>query len=315
MLDKTQVEALLEPAGVLEAVRQAFILHSKKAGRLFPVVREALPSGAVFGIKSGDAENLSLLGLKAAGFWPDNRDRGGEPHQATILLFDPETGRPNCVIDGNAVTTLRTGAAGALGLLHLARADSSDVCVFGTGVQARVQLAYALQVLPALRTTRYVTGDGRPDTGFESDFSHRCRLMHVFDRNTAVAASDVIITATPGNGSLFDLEAVRPGTHLNCIGTDTEGKRELPHGLLAKARLYVDDSSQARRIGETQWAPGTPCTELGDIVAAATTAPRQASDVTVFDMTGIALQDLTVTRMLLDRACAAGIGTRISWPW
>jgi ornithine cyclodeaminase/alanine dehydrogenase-like protein (mu-crystallin family) len=81
----------------------------------------------------------ALLGFKAAGFWPANRRVGGEPHQATILLMDPATGRPLCVIDGNAVTTQRTGAAGALGLRQLARPDSRRLTVFGTGVQARVQ--------------------------------------------------------------------------------------------------------------------------------------------------------------------------------
>ena len=87
-------------------------------GKIFPVVREKLQSGSVFGIKSGSIESQNVLGFKAAGFWPTNRALNGEPHQATILLFDPDTGRPSCVIDGNIVTTLRTGAAGGLGLMQ-----------------------------------------------------------------------------------------------------------------------------------------------------------------------------------------------------
>ena len=94
------------------AVREAFVLHSQRAGRVFPVVREKLHTGGVFGIKSGDVANQDLLGFKAAGFWPGNR-AGGEPHQATVALFDPATGRPLCIMDGNAITTARTGAAGA----------------------------------------------------------------------------------------------------------------------------------------------------------------------------------------------------------
>ena len=323
LLDKHTVESLLQPDDVLQAVRQAFVLHSQGDGRVFPLVREKLATGGVFGIKSGDVESQSLLGFKAAGFWPDNRRLGGEPHQATIVLIDPASGRPLCIIDGNAVTTQRTGAAGGLGLIQLARADSTRLCLFGTGVQARVQLEFALRLLPGLRTILYVSADGERKPVFEACFADKfakqlaagCTLSLASDRNDAVAHSDVVITATPGAGALFDLDAVQPGTHINCVGADTKGKRELPAGLLARARLFVDDGAQARQIGETQWAPETPCIELGDLLTGKTQFNRQAADITVFDMTGLALQDLTVARLLEQRADAAGSGTRIAWPW
>src|SRR5882724_2671788 len=140
LLDKGAVEKLLLPQDVLDAVREAFQLHSQREGRVFPVIREALSSGGIFGIKSGDVQSQGLLGFKAAGFWPSNRSVGGEPHQATILLFDPATGRPLCVIDGNAITTGRTAAAGGLGLELLARSNSRRACVFGSGAQAQAQL-------------------------------------------------------------------------------------------------------------------------------------------------------------------------------
>jgi alanine dehydrogenase len=319
LLDKNTVESLLQPDEVLQAVRDAFVLHSQGEGRVFPLVREKLVTGGVFGIKSGDVEGQGLLGFKAAGFWPNNRHLGGEPHQATIMLIDPATGRPLCVIDGNAVTTMRTGAAGGLGLMQLARADSTRLCIFGTGVQARVQLDFALRRLPLLREIRYVSFDGKRDESFEASFAGqlaaRGTLSLAADRNDAVAQSDVVITATPGAGALFDIQAVQAGTHLNCVGADTRGKRELPDGLLAKVRLFVDDSAQARQIGETQWAADTPCTELGDLLTGKALFSRQAADITVFDMTGLALQDLTVARLLQQRADAAAAGTRIDWPW
>lgn len=319
LLDKNQVEFLLKPDEVLEAVREAFQLHSREAGRVFPVVREKLSTGGVFGIKSGDVETLGLLGFKAAGFWPNNRLLGGEPHQATILLFDPTTGRPLCVIDGNAVTTVRTGAAGGLGLLQFARQDSTRLCVFGTGVQARIQTRFALRLLPGLHTIRYVSFDGMRDTSFEeairSETASRREVLHALDRDEAVAASDIVVTATPGGGPLFSREAVQPGTHLNCVGADTKGKRELPEGLLQQVRLFVDDVTQARQIGETQWAPDTSCTTLGDVLTGKAAFARQPGDITVFDMTGLALQDLTVARLLQQRAESTGTGTRIAWPW
>lgn len=315
LIDKHQVEALLTPDDVVEAVREAFTLHSRGEGRVFPVVREPLVTGGVFGIKSGDVQSQGLLGFKAAGFWPANRDVGGEPHQATILLIDPQTGRPVCVIDGNAITTMRTGAAGALGLTLLARANSARLCVFGTGVQAQVQAGFALRVLEQLSCIRYVTVDGERDVSFEAQFAGRCEVQHATDRNAAVADSDVVVTATPGKGPLFDARAVQPGTHLNCVGADTKGKRELPGDLLPRVRLFVDDRTQAREIGEAQWAPDTPCIEIGDLIAGQIRIDRHPDDITLFDMTGIALQDLTVARLLYERACETGTATSLPWPW
>ena len=315
LLDKHQVDTLLSPDDVLQAVREAFVLHSEREGRVFPVVREPLRTGGVFGIKSGDVQAQGLLGFKAAGFWPANRQRGGEPHQATILLIDPATGRPLCLIDGNTVTTVRTGAAGGLGLQQLARADSTRLCLFGTGVQARIQLDFALRLMPSLREVLYVSANGQRNAAFETHFAGRCNIAPATDRNTAVARSDIVITATPGGGALFDLEAVQPGTHLNCVGADTRGKRELPDGLLPRVRLFVDDRTQAQQIGETQWAPDTACIELGDLLSGKTPFERGPADITVFDMTGLALQDLTVARLLHARADETGTGTPIAWPW
>jgi len=314
LLDKHAVESLLSPAGVLEAVREAFVLQSQGEGRVFSLVRERLSTGGVFGIKSGDVGAQSLLGFKAAGFWPGNLALGADAHQATIMLFDPATGRPVCLMDGNAVTTERTGAAGGLGL-QLARPESRTVCVFGTGVQARAQLRYAIRLLPQLRQVFYATADGQPHAAFEAPFAGQCAIAHAADVNAAVAQSDVVIAATTGKGALFDLAAVRPGTHINAVGSDTKGKRELPEGLLARARVFVDDAAQSRGIGELQWAPETACTEIGDVLAGKVAFARGAGDITVFDMTGIALQDLTVARMLERSARLAGKGQSIAWPW
>jgi ornithine cyclodeaminase/alanine dehydrogenase-like protein (mu-crystallin family) len=315
LVDKNAVEQLLTPAEVTQAVREAFLLHGRREGRVFPVVREKLPTGGVFGIKSGDVSSQGLLGFKAAGFWPRNRDAGGEPHQATILLFDPATGRPLCVIDGNAITTVRTGAAGGLGLELLARQDSSCLTVFGTGVQARSQLRFALRTLPKLSRVHYVSADRSVDMAFESVFAHLCNIRCAPNANEAVSESDVIITATPGGGPLFDAAVVRAGTHLNCVGADTAGKRELPVGLLQRARLVVDDREQALQLGELQWARETPCVEMGAMLLGEAAFSRAANDITVFDLTGLALQDLTVARVIYDRASAHGLGSRIGWPW
>jgi ornithine cyclodeaminase len=125
----------------------------------------------------------------------------------------------------------------------------------------------------------------------------------------------VVITATPGAGPLFSVGAVQPGTHVNCVGADTKGKRELPEGLLPRVRLVVDDLVQSRQIGESQWAPQTPCVEIGGLLTGKATLARARDDITVFDLTGLALQDLTVARLIHDKARKGGHGAGIHWPW
>lgn len=267
LLDGPTVQAALDPTDVIAAVKEAFCLHSQSAGRVFPIIRERLHTGGIFGIKAGDVASQDLLGFKAAGFWSANRGIGGEPHQATVMLFDPSTGRPQCIMDGNAITTERTGAAGALGLSLLARKDSTRLCVFGSGVQAKAQVSYALRVLPSLERVEYVTFNDMADASFENNFKGKCDIRLAKDRNIAVSESDVVITATPGAGPLFDTSAVREGTHFNCVGADTKGKRELPAGVLSRAKVVVDDAQQARTIGEVQWEPGTSVVELGQLLS------------------------------------------------
>ncbi len=315
LLNADDVGQLMEPAKVFDAMKRAFALHSQREGRVFPVVREQLHTGGVFGIKSGDIPNADLLGFKAAGFWPGNRKTGKEPHQATILLMDPHTGRPLCLIDGNTITTLRTGAAGALGLTLLARPDSTSVCIFGTGTQARIQLSFALSYMPMIQRVSYLTVNGRADDGFESEFEPLCTLVHAQDADAAVSESDIVVTATPGGGPLFSTGAVRAGTHLNCVGADTKGKRELPEGILRRSLLFTDDREQSRSIGEGQWDAEFPSIEIGDVLTGKVQLTRDLKDITVFDMTGLALQDLVVAEMLWHLATAKGQGTTLSWPW
>jgi len=313
LLDRDVTRALLAPDDVLAAVREAFVLHANGSGQLYPVVREALPAG-VFGIKSGAVPSQGLLGMKAAGFWTGNQATGGDGHQATIILIDPATGRPLCVVDGNAITTERTAAAGAIGLQLLARPDSRQLCVFGTGVQARAQVAHALRALPALERVVYRASDGRRAPDFEAACADRCEVAPASCPNEAVAASDIVVTATTGRGPLFDVSAVSPGTHINAVGADTSGKRELPDGLLSRALVWADDLAQARKLGELQWVTATfPALELGSLLS--TTLPRDPSAITIFDMTGLALQDLTVARMLYERALARRAGITVPWPW
>jgi len=315
LIPAPDVLALLDRQATMDVVRQAFVQHSAGTGRVFPMIRESVGANAVFGIKAGDIAMSNVLGFKAAGFWPANAAVSRGAHQATIMLFDPATGRPVCLLDGNHVTTLRTGAAGAIGIDLFARQDIERVCVFGTGVQAQIHLEYAQQVRPSLRSVTYITPTGEPDAAFEAANTHRCRIQHAADADRAVGQADLVITATPSRTPLFSNGAVRAGTHINAVGADTVGKRELPEGLLPRASLFVDDARQSSTVGEGQWAPDCPATEIGAVIQRDIPYARAPDAITVFDMTGLALQDLVVAQMLFDRARETQRGMEIVWPW
>ena len=180
-------------------------------------------------------------------------------------------------------------------------------------MQARIQLDYALRVCPSLTQVDYVTAQGQPDLVLEALFRPRCDIAHVPHADTAVARADIVVTATPSRQPLFSRAAVRPGTHINAVGADTKGKRELPEGLLEQALLVVDDIAQARQLGESQWAPDCPLREIGTLLPDIGWQ-RPAEAITVFDMTGIALQDLTVAQSLYTLAGEQSRGRRLAWP-
>ncbi len=318
VLNADDLKQLIEPQSVIAAVREAFELHSSEQGDTYPVVREPLgmgPAPAVFGIKSGAIESQRLVGLKAAGFWNHNHSIGAPAHQATIVLIDSHTGRAQAVLDGNLITTARTGAAGYWGISLLAAQAAQRICVFGTGVQATVQLEYALRARPEASQVSYVSYNTLPDAAFEQHFSKLCELRHSTQANASVEAADIIITATPGRANLFDVAALRSGQHINAVGTDTRGKRELPqHALEQASHVWADDLTQSRELGECQWSPGIEVKEIGELLLKRHSYTRCAADRTVFDMTGLALQDICTAKMLVNMAQERGLGQRVAWP-
>jgi alanine dehydrogenase len=319
VLNAQCLSALITSELAIAAAREAFELHSSEGGDTYPVVREPLgqgPAPAVFGIKSGAIESQRLIGLKAAGFWNHNRSLDKPAHQATIVLIDSHTGRAQALLDGNAITTARTGAAGYWGIQLLAPQAARRICVFGTGVQAAVQLDYALRARPLATQVTYISHHAQPDLAFEAYFSKLCELRHSARAEPAVESADIIITATPGRAILFQAGALRSGQHINAVGADTRGKRELPSGTLELAtHIWADDLTQARELGECQWNPERQVQEIGSLLLGHTSYQRNAQDLTLFDMTGLALQDICLARQLVQAAQSQGLGQRIDWPW
>ena len=157
ILDHDATMRLFSLDVAIDAVEAAYRAHATETARLFPVVREHLEDGAACGSKSGYWPTAVAVSLKVAGSWSANRTRGLETHQATVVLCDAATGRLRALINGNAVTTQRTAAAGAVGLRALARPDLRSMAVLGTGTKALAQTLAARHVYPHLHVVRVWT--------------------------------------------------------------------------------------------------------------------------------------------------------------
>jgi ornithine cyclodeaminase len=303
---------LLPLSLAIEAVKEAYVLQASGEGKLFPLVRERLAPDATFGVKTGFIPGRRVLGLKAGGSWKANKRRGVEAHQATVVLIDPETGRPRAFMDGNHITTIRTGAAGAVGCELFAAADARVLAVVGTGVQGIIQTEAALHARPSIREVRCFNPHGTVAERYRRAFEGRAQLHVATSVQEAVLGADVVVAATPSTEALLFLEDLAPGAHVNAVGSDTRGKREVAPEVLREAEVFVDDLAQSRSIGELQGLEGVDGVPIGDVLRGLHPG-RQRPGITVFDSTGIALQDLTTACRAYEMATRHGMGVRLDW--
>jgi ornithine cyclodeaminase/alanine dehydrogenase-like protein (mu-crystallin family) len=313
VLSRAEVERSVSLKVAMVAVEGAFIDLARGDATVFPVIREHIdPYGGFFGVKAGYLASAGILGYKGGGFWASNRARGKAAHQSVILLYNPETGEPLAAIDGNYVTIIRTGAAGALAARVLARPESRVAAVIGAGVQGQIQLEGLCEVLP-IEEARCFDANSADDLA-QYAVNRGLKTTVCRSAEQAVEGADVVVTATPSFAPL--LGHVAPGTHINAFGADTRGKQELDPALVARSRLVVDYLPQAREIGESQHAFRSGLiagvhAELGEILAGTKPGRSNAEEITIFDATGIALQDLAVAAVAYRAAVRDGVGIQI----
>lgn len=320
ILSEQDARALVGAGDALPVIEQMFIAMAAGRARNHPVVREAVGyQDAVFGVKAGADLSHPLLGLKAGGYWPQNTAKGVTNHQSTTLLFDLETGRAKALVSANYLTGLRTGAASAIATKYLARPDSAVLGVVGTGLQAVYQLQSTMAVRPIRRvrawdpSTSNLQAFGRIVTQAGLAYEPQPGPREV------AAQADILVTVTPSRRPLIEDGWLRPGTHVSAMGADTRGKQELATAVVAAASVFVDEPEQAISIGECQHAfaagllgPGDLRT-LGDVVSGRCAGRRSDSEITLFDGTGVALQDLAVAGLALQIAERRGIGTKVQY--
>ena len=321
IVSDSEIESVVDLDRAVGLVEDAFRGLLTGQSRAFPVVREAVPQHAgTFGIKSGHIDHLGALGLKAGGFWLDNASRGLPNHQSAILMFDPATGQPNGLVAANYLTMIRTAALGAIGAKYLARRDSRSICLVGAGVQGRAQLLAVRHVLSGITEIRiYDPFPGKAATlaaevNGSAGAGGTTATAKAYDRaEEAVRGADVVITATPSTKAIVMSEWVGPGTHLNAMGADTKGKQEMDPALVARAKLVVDNLAQCLELGESQHAyrlglldPAKVHAEVAEVITGHKPGREATGELTLFDSTGVAIQDLAVASYAVGAIRASG---------
>jgi ornithine cyclodeaminase len=301
---------LISPADALAAMRELFIDLSDQAADNFPVVRERPGiADCVYGVKSGVNRARDLLGLKVGGYWPGNPQHDLARHQSTVLLTDPATGRPRALVGANLITALRTAASCALSIDLLARSDARTLAIIGAGGQALWHLQAAA---PVRAFDKVLIWNRSPDAARALAARSPLPATVCASANALVGQADVVITITGATQPLFDADAVAPGAHLACMGSDTKGKQEAPSALLASARLFVDSVAQTLTLGECQHgAREEALTFLGDVAAGRAPGRIADDDITLFDGTGLGLQDLALAGLAVRLAAAQGRGAQV----
>ncbi len=279
-------------------------------------MREALGGGRQYGFKSGLDAAGGQLGVKAGGYFPGNAARGITNHQSAVYLFDPETGVPLAMVGGNLLTALRTAAASALSIDRLARRDARVLGILGAGHQAQFQLRAAARVRAF---DRVIAWNRTPEklAGLRAVAADLGLPFEAVSPDRLGAEADVIVTITSSDRfSLCDAQ-VRPGTHLACMGTDTIGKQEVEPTLLARAALFTDEPAQSVSLGEAQHAvaaglvAAASIVPLGDVLTGRHPGRRSDGEITLYDGTGVGLQDLAVAAVALRRAQEAGVALSV----
>ena len=317
VLTGVEVMEVLDMDLALNAAREAF--------RAYGEGRANMPPKAYLTLAQGDFRAMygeiflpegHVCGLKWVNVHPGNPMRGLPTVMAKIVLNDPDTGLEWTDMDGTHITNYRTGAAGGVAAEVLARPDAARLGVIGAGEQARTQIAAIMRVRRIQEIIICDCARARAQALLEevaARYQVQVRLAPEPEETTQ--AADILVTVTPSHTPLVKREWVRPGTHINAIGADAEGKQELDPEILKVAKIVVDDWAQASHSGEINVplsrgdiTPDLVYGSLGEVVAGKKPGRQSPEEITVFDSTGLIIQDLALGFAVYNRAQERGLG-------
>ena len=319
ILGRSEIVGLLTPGEYNDCVEQAYRMHGEGRYYMDPKGHivldrfagewEAMPSYI---------EEPHAAACKWVSIREHNRERYNLPTVFSILIYtEPETGFPLAIVDGSYHTVMRTGAAAAVSAKWMARKDSRRLAIVGAGHMAEGTLATCNAVFPweevrvwsrSQDTLDHFVKQQQPKyEGFE--------IRPSTDLEAVVRGADVVVTVTPARGPIVKAAWISPGTHIAAVGADKKGDQELESTLLTRARIFVDDIRQCRTDGEINVplsegliTESDIAGEIGEVVTGRKPGRTSDEEITIFDSTGIALQDSATVPLEYRRAVEAGVG-------
>ncbi len=302
---RRHVELAVSPARALEAVREAFVAHARGEWTMPPKVY-------VTNYPAGDFRAMPALGgghalLKWVTSFPGNRSKNLPTVTGVVLLSNAETGELEAVLDAASVTALRTGAAAVLAAETLGRSDARTAAVVGAGVNGAAAAASFV-------------ARGRDVSLWDVDAARAQGVAETLGASVAESleealAADLLVTVTPGHAVLLGEGALRPGQHVSLMGADGPGKAEIAPAELARAHVFCDDWEQASHGGELAHAVEAGILtrddvgDLGKVLTGEAGGRQTDADITLFDSTGLAIQDLAIALAALERVGELELGT------
>jgi alanine dehydrogenase len=322
LLTRHEVAELLSLDECFTAVENAFRSHGE--GKTSPpgiLGMHALDGG--FHVKAGLlVAGRTYFAAKANANFPQNMQRFGLPTiQGIIVLCDAQNGYPLALMDSIEITIVRTGVATAIAAKYLARPDSTVATICGCGNQGRIQLHALKKVLPLERVYAYDNDSSRARQ-FADELSAALRIeaQVAHDLSRAVRQSDVVVTCTPSRQYFLKKDDVAPGTFIAAVGADSSDKQELDPALLVSNKVVVDILDQCATIGELHHAleknlmtQSDIHAELGEVVAGRKSGRVSKDEITIFDSTGMALQDAAAAAVVYEKAIGLGKGMTVDF--
>tara|TARA_R110001583_G_scaffold32107_2_gene109774 strand:- start:13065 stop:14057 length:993 start_codon:yes stop_codon:yes gene_type:complete len=323
ILTETELRRVIAlDVAAIDCIEKAFRALATQDVRMPPILRLDIDdyNGEV-DVKTAYVPGVDSFAIKISPGFFDNPKLGLPSVNGLMNLFSAKTGILEAVmLDNGYLTDIRTAAAGGVAARHLARKDARHAAIFGTGVQARLQLTALTQV----RNITSATIWGRDIARAEQTARDLSRDLNIpvtatHDGKAACAQADIIVTTTPARSPILQADWVQPGTHVTAMGSDAEHKNEIDPALIGQAGLYVCDSTaQCRILGELHHAidagmidANSSQTELGQVIAGSADGRTGATQITLCDLTGTGVQDTAIATLARQRCDASGTGTEI----
>ncbi|MEW6567821.1 MAG: ornithine cyclodeaminase family protein [Chloroflexota bacterium] len=320
ILTADDVRRALPMVEAIAAVKQAFAQLSQGQAEVPLRSRLAVESRqSVVLFMPAYLKQTEDLAVKIVSVFPHNSTQGFPTIHALVVVVDPTTGRPAALLEGAALTAIRTGAASGAATDLLARPDATVAAIFGSGAQARTQLE-AVCTVRTIRQVQVYGIDADSVRQFVSDMAGHGPIPHdVRPASTpaeAVEEADIVCTATTSSTPVFDGRLLRPGTHVNAIGSYTPAMQEVDAETLRRSLVVVDSRSAVLAesgdlmipIQRGEFSPEGIHAELGEIVAGIRPGRTSTDQITFFKSVGNAVQDAAAARMALERAARSGLG-------